>query len=109
MLAGVDETDGGCGGGGAEGEELEEGGEGSVGGDCEGDRWGLVSWDMVVLGEGGVLSPESSLTNIWKFSEGFEVVDDVEALEEERERTILAVAAGVGVSSGKSYEIARWW
>lgn len=40
MLAGVDEADGGCGGGGAEGEELAEGGYCGVGGDGEGDGWG---------------------------------------------------------------------
>ena len=33
MLAGVEETDGGCGEGGAEGEEVAERGEGGFGGD----------------------------------------------------------------------------
>lgn len=106
MLAGVDETDGSCRGGGAKGEQLEEGGEGGVRGDCERNCWvdGLVGgWKCE--GEEGVLSPESSLMNIWKFSEGVEDVEDVEALDEERERTILAVAVGVCALIGKSYQI----
>lgn len=53
MLAGVNEPDGGCGGGGAEGEELEESGKGGVGGDCEGDCWGGGLADGMVMRGGG--------------------------------------------------------
>ncbi len=58
---------------------------------------------------GSVLSPESSLTNIWKFSGWLEVAEDVEALDEERERTILTVAADVCVLFEKSYRSCSCW
>ena len=40
---------------------------------------------------GGVLSPERSLTNSWKFSGGFEVVDEEEDVEDDRDGRIVGV------------------
>ncbi len=45
---------------------------------------GLVGGEEGERG-GGVLSPERSLTNSWKFSGGLEVVDVEEEVEDERE------------------------
>lgn len=41
--------------------------------------------------EGGVLSPERSLTNSGKFTGGFEVVDEEEDVEDEREGRMIGV------------------
>ena len=44
------------------------------------------------MGEGwDILSPERSFTNIWKLCGGFEVVEDEDEVEEDRERTILTL------------------
>ena len=40
-----------------------------------------------------ILSPERSFTNIWKFCGGFEVVEDEDEVEEDRERTMLTLFA----------------
>ena len=45
----------------------------------------------------GVLSPERSLTNSWKFSGGFEVIDEEEEVEDEREGRMVGVFVVVEV------------
>ena len=52
----------------------------------------VVSGCMDGWGNGrGVLSPERSLTNIWKFSDGGEDVDVEEAVEDEREGRMIGL------------------
>ena len=96
MLADMCEADGSGWSGGSEREEVVQSGEGGVRGDGEGDGWWKVSeWYKVgVKLGGGLLSPESNLTNIWRFSDGLEVDEDEEEdeeVDEERDRTILVV------------------
>ena len=101
MLAGVDEADVGCRGRGAEGEEVAEGGYRCVGGDGYGDGFFGLYWlafdcnCCAVLGLSDVLSPDSSLTNIWKLSEdGDDDVEVEEAVDEEREERMLGDTVG---------------
>ena len=48
-------------------------------------------------GRGGVLSPERSLTNSWKFSGGVEVVDEEEEVEDEREGRMMGCGVVIEV------------
>lgn len=57
-------------------------------------------------GEGGLLSPERSLTNMWKFSDGDEDVEVEEAFEDDLEGRMVAGIVRLGTEgwSVKWYE-----